>query len=214
MANNFTGKNAADQTITFAGREYSGTQYAGGVLFFESGGLPVLVGSTNPLPVDVISALPAGSANIGDVDVASIAAGNNNIGNVDIESMPGSAATTDTVSVKLAVDAMQNDLTALTPFRATISASTATNTALVSAVPGKQILVTGFHIVSAGAQTVSFTDGSGGTSLSAVMTLSTGAPHSPGFHQYGWFKGTTNTALYMTTSQAVQTSGFLTYVTV
>lgn len=32
--------------------------------------------------------LPAGTQNIGDVDVASIAAGDNNIGNVDIVSMP------------------------------------------------------------------------------------------------------------------------------
>jgi hypothetical protein len=61
---------------------------------------------------------------------------------------------------------------------------------------------------------VSITDGSGGTSLSAVMTLSTGTPFSPGFHQYGWFKTSAATALFMTTSQAVQTSGFLTYVEV
>jgi hypothetical protein len=43
------------------------------------------------------AALPAGTANIGDVDVASIAAGDNNIGNVDVVTMPtvtviGSAA--------------------------------------------------------------------------------------------------------------------------
>ncbi len=214
MSNNFTGTNAAGSTVTFAGREYSSVQYAGAVLFFESSSAPVLVSSTNPLPVVWTNSVPAGNSNIGDVDVASIAAGNNNIGNVDIESMPGSAATTDTVAVKLAVDAMHNDVTALTPKRALISASTATNTSLVAAVSGKQILVTGIHIVTAGAQTVSITDGSGGTSLSGVMTLASGTPFSPGFHQYGWFKGTTNTALYMTTSQAVQTSGFLTYVEV
>lgn len=38
--------------------------------------------------VTIGAALPAGSNNIGDVDVASIAAGDNNIGNVDIVTMP------------------------------------------------------------------------------------------------------------------------------
>jgi hypothetical protein len=44
--------------------------------------------------VTIGTALPAGSANIGDVDVATIAAGDNNIGNVDIASVvPGTGAT-------------------------------------------------------------------------------------------------------------------------
>ena len=42
----------------------------------------------NELQVDVVGALPAGTNNIGDVDVLSIAAGDNNIGNVDIVTMP------------------------------------------------------------------------------------------------------------------------------
>lgn len=40
------------------------------------------------MQVDVVAALPAGTNNIGDVDVLSIAAGDNNIGNVDIVTMP------------------------------------------------------------------------------------------------------------------------------
>lgn len=39
------------------------------------------------LQVDVVGALPAGTNNIGDVDILSIAAGDNNIGNVDIASI-------------------------------------------------------------------------------------------------------------------------------
>lgn len=47
------------------------------------------VASANPLPVDVISALPAGTNNIGDVDIASaIPAGTNNIGDVDVATVP------------------------------------------------------------------------------------------------------------------------------
>ena len=42
--------------------------------------------SGSEMQVDVVASLPAGSNNIGDVDIASIAAGDNNIGNVDIAS--------------------------------------------------------------------------------------------------------------------------------
>lgn len=42
----------------------------------------------------ITEALPAGTANIGDVDVASIAAGDNNIGNVDIVTVPAPLSTT------------------------------------------------------------------------------------------------------------------------
>jgi hypothetical protein len=45
------------------------------------------------LTVDVGTALPAGTNNIGDVDILSIAAGDNNIGNVDVVTMPGIVGT-------------------------------------------------------------------------------------------------------------------------
>lgn len=43
--------------------------------------------SGSEMQVDVVAALPAGTNNIGDVDILSIAAGDNNIGNVDIASI-------------------------------------------------------------------------------------------------------------------------------
>lgn len=49
---------------------------------------PLQVNATGELKVAQIQALPAGTNNIGDVDVASIAAGDNNIGNVDIVTVP------------------------------------------------------------------------------------------------------------------------------
>jgi hypothetical protein len=67
--------------------------------------------ATNGLDVDVtrLPALVAGTANIGDVDVASIAAGDNNIGNVDIVTVPAdpfgvnadAASATGSISAKL-----------------------------------------------------------------------------------------------------------------
>lgn len=44
--------------------------------------------------VDIGAALPAGTNNIGDVDVLTIAAGDNNIGNVDIVTVPAPLSTT------------------------------------------------------------------------------------------------------------------------
>ncbi len=44
--------------------------------------------SGSEMQVDVVGALPAGTNNIGDVDVLTIAAGDNNIGNVDIVTVP------------------------------------------------------------------------------------------------------------------------------
>jgi hypothetical protein len=49
------------------------------------------------LQVDVVGALPAGTNNIGDVDVASIAAGDNNIGNVDVVTLPALPAGTNNI---------------------------------------------------------------------------------------------------------------------
>lgn len=52
------------------------------------------------MQVDVVGALPAGTNNIGDVDVLSIAAGDNNIGNFDVVTMPvgGYCASSDLTS--------------------------------------------------------------------------------------------------------------------
>ncbi len=52
-------------------------------------------GTNNIGDVDVLSlpAIPAGTNNIGDVDILSIAAGDNNIGNVDVLTMPTVAVT-------------------------------------------------------------------------------------------------------------------------
>jgi hypothetical protein len=54
----------------------------------------------------VDAALPAGTNNIGDVDVLSIAAGNNNIGDVDIASLPneGQQTMANSISVAIASD--------------------------------------------------------------------------------------------------------------
>lgn len=55
------------------------------------------VSASKPLPVSVIAAIPAGTNNIGDVDVLTLpalAAGTNNIGDVDVLTVPAPLSTT------------------------------------------------------------------------------------------------------------------------
>lgn len=60
--------------------------------------------------IAITTALPAGTNNIGDVDLASaIPAGDNNIGNVDIATLPGTVQT-DIAAMKGKIDTMQADI--------------------------------------------------------------------------------------------------------
>lgn len=80
---------------------------------FQGGSWSVAIGSALPAgtnnigDVDVLTlpALPAGNNNIGDVDVASIAAGDNNIGNVDVVTLPALPAGNNNIGD---VDAIQS----------------------------------------------------------------------------------------------------------
>ncbi len=69
-------------------------------------------GTNNIGDIDVLSlpALPAGSNNIGDVDVASIAAGDNNIGNVDIASIAAGDNNIGNVDLASSIPAGTNNI--------------------------------------------------------------------------------------------------------
>lgn len=82
-----------DDLDTGAGTD---TRAVVGLVSAESGG-GVLIGSANPLPVGLTSSLPAGTNNIGDVDVLTLPplpAGTNNIGDVDVLTVPAPLSTT------------------------------------------------------------------------------------------------------------------------
>ncbi|MEB3286183.1 MAG: hypothetical protein VKJ04_01635 [Vampirovibrionales bacterium] len=109
----------AGSGTTVATKDASGVHHPKQMIEFDSGGTPTLVSGSNPLPVDVknasipvtdnggsltvdgtvsINAIPAGSNNIGDVDIASaLPAGDNNIGNVDIVTLPSLPAGTNNI---------------------------------------------------------------------------------------------------------------------
>ncbi len=209
MANNFTGTNAAGTSVTFAGREYSNVQYAGGMLFFESSNLPVLVSSSDPLPVVHSTALPTGSNFIGHVSIDDpIPAGTNNIGDMDILTLPASAATTDTVTVKHDVRNAHDGLSALPYKSAFVNASSSGYTSIVSAVASKHIVVLSYTVVVASSVTVNFASAS--TAISSNKLLGTGM--SSGWNPGGHFKTAVNEALRINLTGAVAVGVDVTYV--
>lgn len=93
MADNVTA-NAGAGGATFASDDIGGVQYPRSKVVWGVDGAAVDASASNPLPTVQTGALPAGTNNIGDVDVLSIAAGDNNIGNVDIVTVPAPLSTT------------------------------------------------------------------------------------------------------------------------
>lgn len=98
--------------------------------------------------------------------------------------------------------------------RAVISATTATDTALVAAVAGKEIHVLQLNFINGGTQTVRFESGPNGAKLSGVMDFAANTgmvlPHS----KSAWYVTVAGEALSMETGQAVTTMGALSYIEV
>lgn len=88
------------------------------------------VDASGQIAVTLGAAVPAGTNNIGDVDVASIAAGDNNIGNVDIVTMPNVTLAAGTNTNEVVGDVAQDVAVAGNPLLMGGRASTATPTAM------------------------------------------------------------------------------------
>jgi hypothetical protein len=152
--------------------------------------------------VDIVGALPAGTNNIGDVDVASLpalAAGTNLIGRV--------AASPETNTV-------YDGTTALTPKFAAIDAASSGDNTLVAAVNPKKIRVLAAFLVSAGTVNVRFESGAGGSALTGQMNLIANTGFVLPFNPAGWFETASNTLLNLELSAGVSVDGALTYVEV
>ena len=148
--------------------------------------------------VDVVAALPAGTNNIGDVDIASIAAGTNLIGKM---ACGGN-------------DEYYSGATALTVKWATVAASTSGNNTIVAAVSGKKIRVLQAELVANGTVNVKWQSGASGTDKTglAYMVVNSGyvLPYSP----IGWFETAASTLLNLNLSAAIAVGGVIAYVEV
>lgn len=143
-------------------------------------------------------ALPAGSNNIGDVDIASaLPAGTNKIGVISED-----------------ISSPYDGTTALTPKYAEIDAASSGNNTVISAVVGKKIRVLAITLVaSGGANTVEWQDGASGTPLSGGMSFAENGGYTAQC-PYGLFEGSTNTLLNLSLSAATSVDGHITYVEV
>ncbi len=146
--------------------------------------------------------------------VASLPAGTNNIGDVDVLSQPARAATTDNLGAALMTNVIHNGTTALTPKFAAIDAALSGDNTLVAAVAAKKIRVLSLMMVSAGTVTTRFEDGASGTALSGQMNLVANSGFTLPFNPVGWFETTANTLLNLELSGAVSVDGMLVYVEV
>lgn len=133
---------------------------------------------------------------------------------VSVTSQPARAAITDTITAKLATDAIQNGTTALTPKFAIIDATSSGDNTIVAAVSSKKIRVLSLVLVSAGTTTVRFESGASGTALTGQMSLIANVGFTLPFNPVGWFETAATTLLNLELSAAVSVDGCLTYVEV
>jgi len=133
---------------------------------------------------------------------------------VSIEDQPARVATIDAITAKLATDALQDGLTALTPKFAIINAAGSGDNTLIAAVADKKIRVLQYALVTSAAITVRFESGAGGSALSGQMQFAANGGISVPFNPLGHFETAANTLLNLELSSADSVGGHLTYVEV
>lgn len=166
---------------------------------------------------------PQGDANV-DADVniiTAIPAGNNNIGDVDVASLPATPAGTNhigSVAAKQVSDSVRVGSSDLTPkfAFANISAST-TDGSLIAAVTSKKLRVLGVCICTGGtATTITFNSkgGGSGVAISASFANAANRGETLPFSPVGWFETVSGEALTVTTGSGSTTGVQVTYIEV
>lgn len=181
--------------------------------------LATLSGTNNIATVSAVTAisnaLPAGTNNIGDVDILSIAAGDNNIGNVDLASaIPAGTNLIGRISASPETSTVYNGTTALTPKFAVIDNATSGDNTLVAAVTGKKIRVHQLALIGSAAVTVRFESGASGTALTGQMQFAANGGFVLPFSPMGWFETASDALLNMELNGATSVDGVLGYTEV
>lgn len=153
--------------------------------------------------------------------VAALPAGTNNIGDVDVLSQPARANTTDAIKATIDSNGLMNGTTVETPKFAVISTATSGNNELVAAVASHKIRVLSMLLVADGVVDVFLRTSSAGAGICADATRpipldNTGATGAGGlnlaYNPHGHFETVSGEALGLNLSGAVAVSGSLTYV--
>lgn len=182
-------------------------------------------GTNNIGDVDVLTlpALSAGTNNIGDVDVLTIAAGDNNIGNVDLASaIPAGTALIGKVAAGLDTSNLYDGSTALVPLFATIDTATSGDNTIVAADTDEKYRILAISLYAVGtAVNVYLKLGSTeklGSATRPIILDVTGATGPAGFVQgfcpVGWFEGADNEAIVLNLSAAQGVVGNIVYAKV
>ena len=203
-----TGASTAANQATIIGH-VDGIETVLGTIDADTSALAGAVSGTE-VQVDVVASLPAGTNAIGKLAANSGV----DIGDVDVTSQPARAATTDTITAKIATDAIMNGTTALTPKFAVIDAATSGDNTIVAAVNPKKIRVLSVFLVASAAMTVRFESGASGTALTGQMNLAANGGFVLPFNPSGWFETASNTLLNLELSSANSVDGSLVYVEV
>ncbi|MFA9227982.1 MAG: hypothetical protein ACEQR7_06075 [Agathobacter rectalis] len=122
--------------------------------------------------------------------------------------------TVDTISAKLATDAIMNDKTELIPQFYTGSIASSGNNTLIAAVSGKKIRVLGGFLSFSGTVNAKFQSGAGGTELTNLIYGVAGSTPPIPFSPIGWFETAVNTLLNLNLSASTAVSVCLVYVLV
>lgn len=130
---------------------------------------------------------------------------------VDVVTQPALDRLTDNVGVALQTDAILSDTTALTPKFAVIDHASSGDNTLVAAVASRKIRVLSLWLVAAGAVTVRFESGAGGTALTGQASLGANAVLVLPFNPLGHFETAVNTLLNLELGGAVSVDGNLCY---
>lgn len=128
------------------------------------------------------------------------------------------AATTDSITAKIATDAIQNGVTALTPkFALDNVAASATDDAVIAAVASKKLRVLSLAIVcGATATNITFNSkpAGAGTAISCLFANAANGGVVLPFNPVGWFETASGEGLSCTTGAGATTGIQVTYVEV
>ena len=181
---------------------------AGGTISIDDAGSSITVDGTVSIS-GTVGCTQSGSWSVA-ID-SPLPAGTNNIGDVDVLTQPARQRTTDHVGAADMTDAIMSGTTALTPKFATIAVSASGDNTVVAAVPGKKVRVLKYAMVAAAAVTAKWKDGAS-TDASGPMALAANGGLSDGYCPVGLFETSPGNALVLNLSAAVSVAGHITYV--
>lgn len=169
---------------------------------------PTLVALPTAIPAAQASMPVTGSLSLG----AAIPAGTNNIGDVDVLTQPVRARTTDHIGAAPMTDAVMNGTTALTPKYAVISESSSGDNEVVAAVASKKIRVLAYVLMANAAVNAKWRSAS--TDTSGLLYCGANGGAVAPFNPVGWLETAAGEPLNINLSGAVAVGGHVTYIEV